>query len=110
MSERGSFAVGLILGGAVGVALGMLVAPVPGRETREKLRRKGGQLRDRAREHAASVADDVADRLRVNADDVMTRVRSMAGDVIDRGRSVVEERAGHLPDAFESGKGTVLGR
>jgi gas vesicle protein len=110
MSERGNFAVGLILGGMVGAALGILLAPTSGHETRENLWRKGEQLRDRAREHAAIVADDVADRLRTHADDVMTRTRAMAGDVIDGGRTVVGELSGHLLDAVESGQETMLGR
>lgn len=110
MSERGNFAAGLVLGGVVGAALGVLLAPAPGDETRQKLRRKGEQLRDRAREHAMPVADGAANRLRAHANDVATRVRSTAGDVIDRGRSVMEERSEHLPDALDSGQDTMLGK
>jgi gas vesicle protein len=97
------------MGGVVGVALGVLLAPAPGHETREKLRRGGEQLRDRAREQMRRTPDDAADRLRTNADDVATRVRSTTGDVIDRGRATIEEHSGRLSDAFESGRDAVLG-
>lgn len=47
-----SFAIGFMLGAAVGVAIGFLYAPKPGKETRALIREKAEQARERASEVA----------------------------------------------------------
>jgi len=47
-----SFAIGFILGAAVGVAIGFLYAPKPGKETRALLKEKAEQAREKASEVA----------------------------------------------------------
>ncbi len=48
-----SFTAGFIIGAAVGVAIGFLYAPKPGKETRELLKEKA----EKARETASEVAE-----------------------------------------------------
>ena len=48
-----SFTAGFILGAVVGVAIGFLYAPKPGKETRELLKEKA----EKAREKASEVAE-----------------------------------------------------
>ena len=105
MSERQNFAGGLLLGTLIGAAFGVLFAPAPGTETRDRLRREGEQLRDRTKEQA----DRLSEQARRTADEVVSRVRSTAGDMLDRGRSVMSERADRLRDAYQSGRDAALG-
>lgn len=61
MSDRNSgpgFGIGLILGIAVGAAIGFLFAPRSGKETR-------GMVKDKAADVSASVKDLTADRQKV---------------------------------------------
>jgi gas vesicle protein len=112
MTERRDFTVGLIVGAMFGVALGLLFAPQPGTETRERLRREGERLGERAR--AARVrADDVADQARRAAGDMADRMRTSefvnraldaAGDAIARGRSAFEERTGKVRRSYDEGR------
>jgi gas vesicle protein len=87
--ERGysglRFAVGFILGGALGVSLAMLFAPEPGRRTRERLRDLAADVRDKT--------IDVSDELRDKAE-----------DVLERSREVFEEKKATLSAAVQAGK------
>ncbi len=72
MSENTNFAVGMIVGGLVGLAAGILLAPESGEKTREKLK-----------EQARVVADDVRDsageftiKLKDGAEEVMKKAQS----------------------------------
>jgi len=58
MADRddfGSFFAGLIVGGLVGAAVALLVAPQSGEETRTMIRDKSIELRDKASEYGADV-------------------------------------------------------
>lgn len=64
MSNTSTNLIVLVAGLAVGAALGILLAPASGKETREKLMRKGGQLRDKVSDmvdDAKKMVGDVAD-------------------------------------------------
>lgn len=62
--KTGRFTKGLVVGAVVGAALGVLVAPQPGRQTRNLIRRKtggyAGSLRERFTRNGA--VNDTADR------------------------------------------------
>jgi gas vesicle protein len=114
MSERRDFTVGVVVGAMFGVALGLLLAPQPGAETRERLRREGERLRERARVKADDVAgqarrtaNDVADRMRTS--DLVNRALDAAGEAIARGRSAFETRTERARRAYEEGPAAVDG-
>ena len=45
-----SFAIGFLIGAIAGVAIGFLYAPKSGKETREMLREKAGEIKEKAGE------------------------------------------------------------
>ena len=74
MSEKdtgASFAVGFLLGAVVGVAIGFLYAPKPGRETRTMLKEKA--------ETAAEKAKETAEKAREAAVEAEHRVEEKLG-------------------------------
>ena len=73
------------LGGIVGAAAALLLAPKTGREIRDQLLERGGEFARRAQE----VANDAQGR---------------AGDWLDKSREVFEEQTQRLMSAFEAGK------
>jgi gas vesicle protein len=66
------FAIGLIVGAALGLAIGFLFAPRSGEETRQLLKDKAGVAREKAAEAAR-------------------KVRETAGEAVKRARAKMEE-------------------
>ena len=56
-----SFTIGLLIGAAVGVAIGFLYAPKPGSETRELLKHKAEEVREKAGEVAEKAKEAAAE-------------------------------------------------
>jgi gas vesicle protein len=80
------FGMGLLIGGA----LGLLLAPKSGRETREQIKTVATDLSSRAR----SMATDLGDRAKTTYNDVTDRTMSTVGDVTQK----VKDKAGNLID------------
>ena len=74
-----------LLGGLLGAAAALLVAPKTGRETRELLAERGGGVAKRAQ----AIATDAQGR---------------AGEWLDKSRELFEEQTQRLMTAFEAGK------
>ena len=72
-NERGTgIGLGLLIGGAIGLALGFLYAPRPGRETRAMFREKAEEVVDRAekiveeaRERGRKIVEDARGKAEV---------------------------------------------
>ncbi len=56
-SSSGNFALGLLIGVAVGAGIGFLCAPQTGEETRSMLRKKAAEFSERAEEFAENVRE-----------------------------------------------------
>jgi gas vesicle protein len=114
------FLSGLVWGGLVGAAMGLLLAPRPGDETREMLRARGIELRERAM--------DAADQTRQRAEEMQQRGREMLEQnrervtrTVDAAKTAAQEAAGstgsgaapgHTPSPGQaglSGGGSALG-
>ena len=80
-----SVALSFILGGALGACAALLLAPEPGRKTRERLR----GLAAEARERTLDAAEDVRDRVE---------------EVIDQGRNLLEEKRTAFSAAYQAGR------
>jgi len=84
-SRGGDFLAGLIIGGFIGAAVALILAPQPGEETLAQLREKGIELKERA-------ADLSAEALK------------RMGELEEKGRVVLEEQKDRLQQAVEEGK------
>lgn len=87
----GGFFTGLVLGGMVGAAVGLLLAPRRGEETLEQIRVKSAELRDRGREFI----EEESGTLREAVDEM----REMLREAVSEGRSAFREAVAEGRDA-----------
>src|SRR5512136_1442876 len=97
-SETGAFLAGFIVGGLVGAATALILAPQSGERTRTQIREKSIELRDRAEdladdarvraEEAAEEARKRADELSVRAEQAAVEARKRAEELGTRSREV----------------------
>jgi gas vesicle protein len=73
------------LGGVIGAATALLLAPKAGRETRELIAERGGDVARKAQELA-------------------NEAQGRAGEWLDKSRELFEEQTQRLMGAFEAGK------
>ena len=91
MSDRngGDFVSGFLLGGLIGSAVALLMAPQTGEETREMLKEKGTEIKDKANESleaAYARAETAATEARARADELGQLARQRAEELRDRGQ------------------------
>ncbi|MBM4431006.1 MAG: hypothetical protein FJ026_11770 [Chloroflexi bacterium] len=79
------FLAGLIIGGLIGAAAAILLAPQPGDETRAQLREKGIELKERVIE-------------------LSEEARKKAEEWQEEGRAVLETQKARVEEAVEEGK------
>ncbi|MCC6400356.1 MAG: YtxH domain-containing protein [Flavobacteriales bacterium] len=91
MSAKSTLAIALTAI-AAGAALGVLLAPASGKETRKKLVRKGNDLKDRLSDMLAQ-GQDLMDDLRDEADHLADKARATAKETRDRVKDKVQEAA-----------------
>jgi len=81
MSEKedfGTFFAGLVVGGLVGAAVALLLAPQSGEETRTMIKDKSIELKDRAVEYGQDArlrAEKAFDDARIRADEAIEQLR-----------------------------------
>jgi gas vesicle protein len=76
---------GLLVGAAIGIGLGLLYAPRPGRETREMLRQRAEDIRCRTE----ALGDDVRERVGEFGDTVKERVGNVRHAIKGNGSGTV---------------------
>lgn len=77
---------GLIAGAAIGVAIGLLYAPRPGRETREMIRQKAEDIRCQAeglREDLKEKAEDISDTVKERMKEISHTIRGNGSGKIE---------------------------
>lgn len=116
--DFGAFLAGFMIGGLVGAAVALLMAPQSGEETRTLIRDKSIELKDKATETAEEArhraekaleeararAEAAYQDVRVRADEVASLTKEKATQLQERGTIVLEEQKTKLEDAIQAGK------
>lgn len=82
MASKSKFAVGALLGAAIGAASGLLLAPKSGKETREDLKKQA----DKAYKNLEKSGKDVA----TGAEEAVGRVKHQAEELKDRTERAID--------------------
>jgi gas vesicle protein len=87
-SDFGAYLAGFLIGGLVGAAAALLLAPQSGEETRTMIRDKSIELRDKAAEsaeealeRATKALEDTRVRLTTAVDDLRERVEELSDSI-----------------------------
>ena len=99
------FVAGLLLGGLIGAAVMLLLAPQSGKKTRKQIRRKSRDLRNQT----SDTIEDGVDRVREKAQQVTTSIHEQAEDLQQHGQDVVEGQRERWEPVVEAGKTAVQG-
>ena len=89
----GDFFAGLIIGGIVGAAVALVLAPQTGAETREQLRSASIEFKDRANEAMAEArekAEAITADARRRAEEIMVEARAKADEIAVEARKKAE--------------------
>lgn len=96
--DFGSYFAGFLMGGLIGAAVALLMAPASGEETRKMIREKGIELRDRTVEgleaaaaEARQRADELTKLARERADELAKEARELGGELRGRASELSKE-------------------
>jgi len=96
MAEQNNGVTYFVVGMGIGVAVGMLLAPRSGEETRQLLRAKA----DEGKDYLRTKADESKEFVRRRS----TELRESASDLIDRSKDAIARQKDQLAMAVEAGK------
>ncbi len=108
-SDFGAFFTGLVVGGLVGAAVALMLAPQSGEETRAQIRQRSIELRDQAEETAEDArrrAQEAAVQARARAEKLAAEARARAEELQERGKTTLAEQREKLTARFGR-KGTA---
>jgi gas vesicle protein len=94
---------GLLVGGLIGAAVMLFMAPDSGKKTMRKLRKKTMKLRD----HTLDTVDEAMKQARHRAGKVTAGVRKQAGHISDRSQHVLEDSRERVSDMVATGRKRV---
>lgn len=100
-SDFGAFLAGFVIGGLVGAATALLLAPQSGEETRMVIRDKSIELKDKATETAEEArkrAEHVAEEAKTKADELAKQAKVKAEEVKQRGQVILDEQKHKLEE------------
>jgi gas vesicle protein len=95
-ADYGAFVAGFLIGGLVGAATALLMAPQSGEETRAYIRDRSIELRDKAYEtadQARARAEEALEDARERADAAIQETRMRAEELTKMARRQAEEEA-----------------
>ena len=94
---------GLMIGGLLGAGAMLLLAPQPGKQTRDQIRDGAMELKDRTTDN---VRDRVADA-RTRAQQVASNVREKAMDLQNQGKDIAIDQLDRVASVAQSGKKSI---
>ena len=100
--EIGAFFSGFLVGGLVGAAAALLLAPQSGEETREQIRQRGVELQGRA--------EDTLGEARAKAEAVAADIKRRTEELQRQSKVVLEEGQKQLASAVEATKEAAIGK
>lgn len=109
----GEFFAGLVIGGLIGAALSLLLAPQSGEETRAQLREKGLDLQHTASESLAdsrgkadyiiadarAKAEKILADARTKAEELQEQAKGKAGELQTKGKAALETQTVKIKEA-----------
>lgn len=105
-SGGAEFFAGLVIGGLVGAALALLLAPQSGEETRAQLRDKSLELKDRAEEGVLE-ARHLAEKRLAALQEQVAHLQDQVTALQEKGKEQVAALQGKGKEVLEKGKETV---
>ena len=107
MSDQDSggaeFFAGLVIGGLVGAALALLLAPQSGEETRAQIRDKSLELKDRAEEGVLE-ARQMAQAQLGHLQEQVTHLQGQVAGLQEKGKETLEKSKHSAAEVLEKGK------
>lgn len=98
-NDFGIFISGFVIGGLVGAAVALLLAPQSGEQTRTLIRDKSIEIKDQAGQSASEV--------RMRAEKLAQEAKVKAEDLQKRGQVVLDDQKSKLEKAVDAGKKAV---
>ena len=103
-NEFGSFLSGFLIGGLVGAAVALLMAPQSGEETRTLIYDKGVELKDKTTaslEETYAKAEKAAADARQRAEELAKEAQARAEELRQRGQVILEEQRSKLSEKVQ---------
>lgn len=97
--------IGLLIGGLVGAAAMLLLAPQSGQATRMQIQKKGIELRDQT----SKIVGDTLSQVRSSANRISVSGRLKAEELLQQGQTLVVEQLDHVSEAAQAGKKAIQG-
>lgn len=104
-SDLGAFLAGFVIGGLIGAATALILAPQSGEATRDQIKSQGSQLAtsgesfvQQYREQANSLTQPIMDK----ANNASSNVQEQARIVLDKGREQVNKVRGQASGSVEN--------
>ncbi len=99
------FVAGLLLGGLIGSAVMLLLAPQSGKKTRKQIRQKSRDLR----KQTSDTLEDGVDQVREKAQQVTTSIQDQVEELQQHGQGVVVDQKERWEPVVETGITAVQG-